>query len=89
MNEALTKCFMLTFYTRTDKKKRKFVDFSNENEKNEMFRSQKTKRWHPYFGAGFPGEHFFRGYLGALVVIRDTLEQIPLREILLLKEILG
>jgi hypothetical protein len=34
------------------------------------------------------GEHFFRRFLGAPVVI-TTLEQIPLREILLLEEILG
>jgi hypothetical protein len=40
-------------------------------------------------GAGFPGEHVFCEFAGAQAVIRATLEQIPLREILLLKEILG
>jgi hypothetical protein len=32
---------------------------------------------------------FFNGFLGAPAVIRATLEQIPLWEILLLEEILG
>jgi hypothetical protein len=41
------------------------------------------------FTAGLPAEVFFRGFLGAPVVIRHTLEQIPLREILLLEEIPG
>jgi hypothetical protein len=41
------------------------------------------------FRAGFPGEHFFHGFVGAPAVIRATLEHIPLREILLLEEILG
>jgi hypothetical protein len=40
--------------------------------------------------AGFPREHFFRGYLGAPAVITvEPLKQIPLQEILLLEEILG
>jgi hypothetical protein len=39
------------------------------------------------FRAGLPGGAFFRGFLGAPAVI--TLEQIPLREILLLEEIPG
>jgi hypothetical protein len=42
------------------------------------------------FRAGLPGgAFFFRGFLGAPAVIRHTLEQIPLWEILLLEEILG
>jgi hypothetical protein len=41
------------------------------------------------FRAGISGGPFFRGFLGAPVVIRHTLEQIPLREILLLEEIPG
>jgi hypothetical protein len=41
------------------------------------------------FRAGFPGGAFFRGFLGAPAVIRNTLEPIPLREILLLEEIPG
>jgi hypothetical protein len=41
------------------------------------------------FRAGLPGGAIFRGFLGAPVVIRHTLEQIALREILLLEEILG
>jgi hypothetical protein len=44
MNETLTKGFMLTLYTRTDKKKRKFAYFSNENEKTKHFIHKKTKR---------------------------------------------
>jgi hypothetical protein len=41
------------------------------------------------FRAGLPGGAIFRGFLGAPVVIRHTLEQIALREILLLEEIPG
>jgi hypothetical protein len=39
--------------------------------------------------AGLPGGAFFHGFLGAPAVIRHTMEQIPLREILLLEEIPG
>jgi hypothetical protein len=41
------------------------------------------------FRAGYSGENFFLEFLGAPAVIRATLEQIPLREILLLEDILG
>jgi hypothetical protein len=41
------------------------------------------------FRAGLPGGVFFRGFVGALAVIRHTLEQIPLREILLQDKIPG
>jgi hypothetical protein len=34
-------------------------------------------------------ESFFRGFLGSPAVIRAMLEQMPLREILILEEILG
>jgi hypothetical protein len=48
-------------------------------------------RFSPGFppGAGLPGEHVFREFSGPPAVIRATLEQIPVREILLLEEILG
>jgi hypothetical protein len=39
--------------------------------------------------AGLPGGASFQGFLGAPAVIRHTLEQIALREILLLEEIPG
>jgi hypothetical protein len=41
------------------------------------------------FRAGLTGGSIFRGFFGAPAVIRATLEQIPLPEILLLEEILG
>jgi hypothetical protein len=41
------------------------------------------------FRAGLPGGAIYRGFLGASAVIRHTLEQIALWEILLLEEILG
>jgi hypothetical protein len=40
--------------------------------------------FHP--GAGFPGEHVFCEFSEAPLVIRTLLEQIPLREILLLED---
>jgi hypothetical protein len=39
------------------------------------------------FRAGLPGGAIFRGFLGAPAVIRHTVEQIALQEILLLEEI--
>jgi hypothetical protein len=41
------------------------------------------------FRAGLPGGAIFRGFVGAPAVIRHTLEQIALCEILLLEEIPG
>jgi hypothetical protein len=41
------------------------------------------------FRAGLPGGAFVWGFLGDPAVIRHTLEQFPLRDILLLEEILG
>jgi hypothetical protein len=66
-----------------------FCEFSEAPAEIRTTQEQPHFTYADLFRAGLPRGAFFQGFLGAPAVIRHTLEQIPLCEILLLEEIPG